>query len=144
MVKILELAIGSADRARLRLQVRGRERPDLTESDDSNWLRGVVEVRSGKMAGSVAYSLRTEDLNEFRAGLARMTDDRGAKAECKTMEDLIAIRLVHSAPRRLTVTGHISENPTGNRLTFQFDTDAAAIPMMLKDLDEILDEYPPN
>jgi hypothetical protein len=144
MTKILEFAVGTADRARLKLQVRGRERPDLTEADDSNWLQGAIDVRSGTMAGSVPCSLRTEDLVDFRTGLARMTDGQSATAECKTMEGLLAIRIVRCGRDELGVSGHISESVDGNRLTFRFTIPAAGIPLMLKDLDEILDEYPSN
>ena len=142
MTKILEFSLGSADRARLKLRISGRERPDFTDGDDRNWLQAVVEVRSGRMAGAIACSLRTEDIGDFRSGLARMTDAGDAFGEFKTMEDRLAIKVERSASGRLTVTGHISERPDGDRLSFRFATATDGIPMMLQDLDEILDEYP--
>jgi hypothetical protein len=73
-----------------------------------------------------------------------MTDGQSATAECKTMEGLLAIRIVCRGRDDLEVSGHISESVDGNRLAFRFTIPVAGIPLMLKDLDEILDEYPSN
>ena len=142
MTKILEFSLGSGDRARFKLRISGRERPDSIDGDDHNWLQAAAEVRSGRMAGSIACSLRTEDLSDFRSGLARMTDADDAFGEFKTMEDRLAIKVERGAPGSLTVTGYISEEPDGDCLSFRFATDADGIPMMLRDLDEVLDAYP--
>ena len=142
MTKILELNLGSGDRARLKLRVSGRERPDFTDVDDRNWLQATVEVRSGRMAGAIACSLRTEDIGEFRGGLARMTDVDTASGEFKTMEDRLGIKVERGTPGRLTISGHIGEEPGADRLQFRFGAAADGIPMMLQDLDEVLDEYP--
>ena len=142
MTKILEFNLGSGDRARLKLRISGRERPDLMDSDDRNWLQATVEVRSGRMAGAIACSLRTEDIGEFRSGLAGMTDAGDASGEFKTMEDRLRIKVERSTPGRLMISGHIAEDSGGDRLSFRFVTDADGIPAMLQDLDEVLDEYP--
>ena len=142
MTKILEFSLGDGDRARLKLRISGRERPDFTGGDDRNWLQATVEVRSGRMAGAIACSLRTEDIGDFRSGLARMTDADDVSGEFKTMEDRLAIKVERGGSGSLTVTGHISEQPDGDGLSFRFTTAADGIPNMLKDLDEILDEYP--
>ena len=67
MTKILEFNLGSGDRARMKLRISGRERPGAMDSDDRNWLQATVEVRSGRMAGAIACSLRTEDIADFRS-----------------------------------------------------------------------------
>ena len=71
-----------------------------------------------------------------------MTDAAKALAEFKTMEDRLAIKVERSTPDRLTITGHIGEEPGADRLAFRFAADATNIPAMLEDLDEILDEFP--
>lgn len=141
MTKILEFNLGSGDRARLKLRVSGRERPDATDADDRAWLSASVEVRSGRMAGVIACSVRTEDITEFRSGLAVLTDAGDQPALFKTMEDRLAIRVKRDTPGPLTVSGHIAEDPEGDKLSFRFGTDAGSIPLMLRDLDKILDEY---
>ena len=142
MTTILEFRLDDADRAWLKLRVHGRERPDFTDSDDHNWLQSGVEVRSGRMAGSVSCSLRTEDLAEFRGGLASLTDNAAAEALCKTMEDRLAIQMRRGGSGRLAVKGHIADAAEGNRLEFSFGVAVDGIPMLLQQLDVILDAYP--
>lgn len=141
MTKILEVRMGGAGRERLVVRVSGRERTDSPESDDRNWLRGSVEVQSGQFAGSTKCSLRVEDFADFRKELALLTDDCSATAQFKTMEDRLSILVKDDDHDRLTVTGHISDDSAGNRLTFRFATDRRGLTVALAALDKVIDEY---
>ena len=141
MSKILEFQLGGSAQQRLRLRVTGRERPDMNEVDDENWLTASAEVRAGAFAGAAEFSLRTEDLAEFRKGLAELTDGASSPAHLKTMENQLALR-VDSKGGALLVGGHVGDRV--NQLTFGFTSDGGTIPTLLQSLDAILDAYPSN
>ena len=155
MSKILDVTIRGALRDYLRVRVTGRQRPGTEDADDDNWLRATAEIRVGRFSGSTACSLRTEDLADFRKGLAHLTDDRAATAHFRIMEEQLAITLKRDGRGGVTVTGHVGEGSgtgtgagpdaggsSGNRLSFRMAGDAGGLSDVVRALDQILDEYP--
>lgn len=137
-----QFVLSGSGKQRLMVRTTGRVRPDSTDSDDFHWLRTGVEVLAGQFAGSATCSIRTEDLTDFRDGLARLTDDLGATATFKTMEDQLGIEIRGDGKGAMTVRGHVSDAIDGNRLSFEFAGDRAGLPPVLQAIDAILDAYP--
>lgn len=125
---------------RLTVQAVGRIRPDATNTDDGNWLRTTVQLQTGQFAGAATCSIRTDDLSDFREGLARLTDDRSATATFKTMEDQLGIVIIGDGRGGLTIQGHVAD--TANRLAFAFQGDQGGLPQVLETIDAILAHYP--
>lgn len=139
---VLQFVVAGSGDQRLVVEATGRIRPDVAGGDDGNWLAATVEVFNGRFSGAATCSIRTEDLDEFRSGLALLTDDRSASVAFKTMENQLGISIVGDGRGGVAIGGHVADSIEGNRLEFRFVGDVGGLSDVLQSIDEILDAYP--
>jgi len=137
-----QFVLVGSDHERLAVQAVGRVRPDVASGDDGNWLAAAVEILAGGFSGVATCSIRTEDLDEFRSGLARVVEDPSAAATFKTMEDQLGIAVRGDGEDSLVIEGHVGESNPGNRIEFRIQGKRAGLPTVLKSIDAILGAYP--
>lgn len=138
----LQFVLAGDGQQRLVVKPTGRIRPDVASGDDGNWLEVTVEILSGQFSGEATCSIRTEDLDEFRSGLAGLTDDRSASVAFKTMENQLGISIEGDGSGGVTIGGHVADSIDGNRLEFRFLGEVGGLSAILQSIDEILDAYP--
>lgn len=137
-----QFVVAGTGHQRLVVTTTGRIRPDAASSDDGNWLTVTVEIRSGRFSGAAMCSIRMDELDEFRTGLARLTDDRSASARFKTMENQLGISIVGDGHGGMAIRGHVADGVDGNRLEFAFQGDLGGLPTVLQSIDAVLEAYP--
>ena len=130
------------DHERLAVQAVGRVRPDVASGDDGNWLEAAVEILAGGFSGVATCSIRTEDLAEFRSGLALMMEDASATAAFKTMENRLAITVSGDREDSMTIEGHVVDSSPGNRIEFRIQGRRDGLQVVLGSVDAILGAYP--
>ena len=139
----LTIVIGSLRDDHLVIDVTRREYPDAHDSGDGNWVFATVRTHAGAFVGEYEALLRTDELDRFRAGLARLHAELHGTATFESMEEWLT--LVIEGDGR----GHFrakcvarDEAGIGNELRFELNFDQTEIPPMLASLDAVLAEFP--
>jgi hypothetical protein len=140
----VEIVIGSTERERLVLRVLGRSHPGATDYWDGNWVRVHARVTVGMFAGEVSCDLRTEELMDFRAQLARLYESVEGDAAFATMEGWLTLDLHGDHSGHVRVDGELFDRAgrMGNALRFSVQIDQSYLPPILAALVEVEAHWP--
>jgi hypothetical protein len=139
-----EEAAIAGDGFRLVLRVSGYERPALHSADDANWLVGEAELTAssrGSFSGSLAVSLRTEELAAFRDQLARAVERLDGEATLTHMESQVGctIRLKRGVG---TFDGFVREQVGAELAVSGLRTDQSYLQESVRQLDALVGAFP--
>lgn len=126
------------------IRVLGRGHPQATDFGDGNWLTTMIDFTLGQFEGTIAASLRAEEIREFRQQLGNLYSTLRGQAALESMENWLTLRVTMTGAGRLDVTGLLIDRPgTGNELKFNIaGLDQSYLPAVLDSLGEILTAYP--
>jgi hypothetical protein len=134
--------IGSIDGDYLMLQVFCRSH-SADDYWDGNWVDGSVELVVGGFRGSYGACFRAEEFVQFRESLAQLYSLSSQKAQFETMEQQLTINVIGDKLGHFTAECEaIDELGIGNRLNFSLSFDQTEIPKILKELDNVINEFP--
>lgn len=139
-----EITIGVSGGDQLKIRLLGRLHPGATDRWDGNWLSTFIDYAVGQFSGSIAASLRSDELLGFRDSLQAMSDSLSGTAVFESMEDWLNLHLTIDAAGRLSLTGVLSDGPgVGNTLQFEIGgLDQSYLREIVEELDEALAKYP--
>lgn len=148
--------------AHVRVLIHGRELPTATDFNDANWLRTTIYVRLGAMMGGsfaaeVTATLRTDEIESFRAELSELVDGRRTVARFESMEEWLELEVdpddgawwplrwaLRHGVRSWHVTGKVCDQPAlGSTLRFQIgEVERHQLDNLRRQLAEVLEAYP--
>lgn len=135
--------IGTLERERITLDVRGRGHPEADDYWDGNWLRTEIHVEVGSWRGRILDELRVDEFERFLPEVRRLHTELEAIAEFAAMDGRLFLRLVGDGSGHIKVEGEATDNPGyGNELSFRFELDQTFLPQLIRDLEDLLSEYP--
>lgn len=139
-----EVVIGTPGGDRLKIRFLGRLHPEVDDQWDGNWISAFIDYRVGQFEGSVAASLRSEELARFGSSLRDVSRTLRGEAVYESMENWLSLRLRVDAAGRVIVLGTVSDRAgVGNKLEFEIDgLDQSYLPAMIEELDDALIAYP--
>lgn len=110
---------------------------------DANWLDTEITIKIPGYSAHFDAQLRTDEFRDFYKQLKNMNDKRKGKAELTSMEGVIEVQC------RTNLLGQIAwqaktQYPvgTGAVLTFEFASDQSYLPLLLRELENLLARYP--
>src|SRR5262245_35628507 len=90
-----EVRFGDRETEHLLLVIEGRAHPASSDYWDGNWLNCVADVVAGAFHGRLPGSLRVDELEQFRHGLAQLYERLAGEVTLEPMERWL----------RLSITG---------------------------------------
>ena len=136
-------SLGSSDREKVVVTVRGYERAPTGEYYDDNWLTVVVEVSAGAFSGKFDAAFLTQDFVSFRDQLRGLYDSLKGEANFTTLEDQLSIRVSGNGRGGLVVAGEALDQPgVESKLLFEFALDQTSLLPALRELNEIVFLFP--
>lgn len=134
--------IGRAN-AHLLVTVRGRERPDVADYWDGNWVYAAISIVAGGFHGELEAQLRTEELVRFRDELRPLHETLVGRAKLVAMEEWLSIDIAADGKGHFHAACIARDGRgSGNRLTFGIDFDQTDLPGILEGLDAITKAFP--
>lgn len=131
------------DQAKTQITVVKRSYPEALDFWDANWLDTMITIKIPGYSAHFDAQLRTDEFREFYKQLKKMDKKLKGKTELTSMEGVIDVQ------GRINLLGRIvweveTQYPvgTGAVLTFEFDSDQSVVPPLLKELEDVLANYP--
>lgn len=139
----MKFALGGNEHERIEVDVSGYEREPVGEYYDDNWLGATVSVKVGGFSGWFGAAFMTEDFSRFLNQLRQLYETLGGKAEFNTIEGQLLIALEGDGKGHIEVRGEAMDAAgTGNRLLFNLAIDQTQLSQTMKELSNIVSEYP--
>ena len=139
----MQIFIGQKSGDHVSIEVLRRERVEESDYWDGNWLETVVGVRVGAWSGKFPAQLRSEEFQAFRQEVGRLYATLKGTAEFSPIEPWLIIRLIGNGRGIIEVEGEACDNiGTGNTLKFRGEIDQTYLPKIMKELDEVLRNFP--
>lgn len=119
-----------------------RSHPESIDFEDGNWLETEIRIDVPGFKGLYGSNLRTDDFARFYADLKKLSTFQSKGIEFSTMEEGIYLKGI------LNLIGKIQWNGTakslyGNScLTFIIETDYSSIDDLLRQVQDVLNDYP--
>jgi len=135
--------IGQRDSDHIILEILRRQYPESNDFWDGNWLVAHVEIRGGGVRGRFETEIRTEEIAEFLAALARLERTPDATAGLKPIEPTISIEIARDKGEGYVArceAGRASASPRPPSFSIRFGSEE--LPRLVRELDEIMREYP--
>lgn len=144
MAEPLEVLIGSAHGDHVRISVLRRERSDVHDYGDGNWLLTPISLRVGSFTGELAADLRTDELARFRTELESVCRHLTGEAVLSSLDGWVTVRVGCEANGSLRITGEADDQPAvGNQLRFRIDgLDQSYLPAIIAALAEVEERHP--
>lgn len=126
----------------LDVRITGRSHKTL-DYWDANWVNAEVKIEAGGFRGAFGAEFRSEELKEFRDGLAGLYSFDLREAKFKTIEGQLSIHIEGDSTGHFVATCDAEDRAgIGNCLRFFLYFDQTEIPEVLNDLNQILKEFP--
>lgn len=127
---------------KIEIEVLDRFHPASVGTWEGDWVGAAITVAIPGYAAHFPANLRTNEFQEFRDQLAAMNKDLEGTASFLSIEDAIEVKAVMD-----TLGGIYWEVSTcypvrGAVLTFDFGSDQSYLDQLIKELDEVLTEFP--
>jgi hypothetical protein len=107
-------------------------------SDD--WLESYVEIKAGAFRGSYKAAFMLYDFRVFRDGLKLIYNDLNGVAKFVSLEKQLEIDIKGDGFGHFVADGIAMEQVGyGNELRFQLNLDQTYIPMLIKQLDGVIE-----
>ncbi|WP_243295296.1 WapI family immunity protein [Geothrix mesophila] len=137
------LTIGSQEHDRLSIVVLDYERAPIGEAFDDNWLVARIEISVGSFTGTFPLCLTPQDFESFISPMEQLYKSLTGQAKFETIEGQIEVSLTGDGRGGIEVAGHALDRAgIGNRLEFGFTIDQTYFPPMLRQLRDIVTEFP--
>ena len=137
------IRIGTLDRARITIDVRGRAHPDFDDYWDGNWLSSTIRVDVAGWRGEFGADLHVSEFEEFLPEVRRLHSDLTGTADYLTMDGYLWMKLIGDGRGGIEVQGEVTDSPGyGNTLSFRFGLDQTFLPALTRDLEAALREFP--
>lgn len=131
------------EKRKVEIEVLGRTHPDALDYWDGNWVTSFLHVEIPGFQADFMADLRTDEFQQFRDELKTMRDTLKGKAKLIHMEEAIQLEGVIDPLGMVWWKGRFC-HPVGDGavLTFDFNFDQTYLHGMIKDLNDILYEFP--
>jgi hypothetical protein len=117
--------------------------PNSDNDWDKNWIRSKITVKGGAFRGQFGCDLMTTDFELFKRELKKTYDFLKGKAEFKTLEEQIQIKIEGDGLGHFTVDCEVMDDAgTGNKLNISMAFDQTQIPDLVRHLDKIIKQFP--
>jgi len=127
----------------LKVEVLDYEHPALSEYWDANWLKAKIKLKIGAFSANYLAQLQTTNFREFQNGLETLYKDLIGEAQFYSLEDWLRIKLSGDGIGHFSLDCQASDFPgTGSRLEFEMQIDQTEIPLLVRQLSEILERFP--
>lgn len=131
------------EKRKVEIEVLGRTHPDALDYWDGNWVPSFLHVEIPGFQADFMADLRTDEFQQFRDELKNMRDTLKGTAKLIHMEEVIQIEGVIDPLGMVWWKCRVC-HPVGEGavLTFDFHFDQTYLHGMIKDLNDILYEFP--
>lgn len=128
---------------KIEIKILGRLYPESIGSWEGDWGKGDIRVEILGYSANFLADLRAEEFKEFRDQLAAMNQELEGTASLISIENAIKAKAVMDSCGgiywEVSTRYPIS---TGAVLTFDFGSDQSYLNQLIKELDEVLSEFP--
>ncbi len=129
--------------AGLSLWVHGRQFPNDQGSWDGNWLNMTAHCKAeGAQVELSEPMLMTSDLENWRKSLRQLYDTLEGEARLDPMEPYLAVALKAKGKGHIDMAVEISPDHLNQRHQFKFELDQSYLSSLIRQLDQILEQYP--
>lgn len=105
----------------LKISPTRRSHPAATDYWDANWLDCSIEFRTGGFRGTIAGSLRTDELDSFNEALTQTYEDRRSPASFADLDGHLQIEIRGDGLGHLTAECAVAQNAgTGPEVRFEW------------------------
>jgi hypothetical protein len=110
---------------------------------DKNWIHSKITVKGGAFRGQFNCDLMTIDFELFKRELKETYKSLKGTAKFKTLEGQIEINIKGDGLGHFEIECETIDEPgTGNNLEIRMAFDQTYIPDLLRQLDDIIKEFP--
>ena len=128
---------------KIKVEVMERLYPESIGAWEGDWVKAAIAVEIPGYSANFLADLRTEEFKEFRDQLAAMNQELEGTASLISIENAIEAKAVMDSLGgiywEVSTRYPIS---TGAVLTFAFGSDQSYLNPLIKELDEVLKEFP--
>lgn len=130
-------------KTKIEIMILERLYPELIGSWEGDWVKAVIKVEIPGYSADFLADLRTEEFKGFREQLATMDQKLEGSASFISIENTIEAKAVMDSSGgiywEVSTRYPIS---IGAVLTFDFGSDQSYLNQLVKELDEVLTEFP--
>jgi hypothetical protein len=119
-----------------------RSYPESIDFEDANWLESEIRIDVPGFKGLYGANLRTDDFERFYKDLGKLKTNQSSKIEFETMEEGLYLEGLLDMTGNIKWNGMAKSSWGNSCLTFVIETDYASIDDLLKQVQDILNEYP--
>ena len=110
---------------------------------DANWLSARVELKSAGFRGDCEVTLRAEAFVEFRDQLLSLIEKGKGVARFAPIEPALTIGVQRDCFETAEAVISLKDNlDAGNELRARFRVDSKCLPMMIEELNRIVEAFP--
>lgn len=110
---------------------------------DKNWIHSQITIKGGAFRGQFYCDLMTTDFELFKRELKKLYDSLKGRAEFKTLEGQIHIKIEGDGLGHFSVDCDVMDKAgIGNRLNVEMAFDQTQIPDFVRQLDKIVKQFP--
>lgn len=129
--------------AKIEIEVLERCHPEAIGSWEGDWVKTTITVEIPGYSAFFQADLRTEEFKDFHDQLATMNSKLERTAMLMSIENAIAAKAVLNSQGSIfwevATRFPVGE---GTLLTFEFGSDQSYLTQLIKELDEVLTEFP--
>ena len=126
----------------IELTILQRSYPESTDFEDGNWLETEIKIDVPGFIGLYGANLRTDDFERFYKDLEKLRINQSSIIEFTTMEEGLYLKGILDMTGNIKWNGMAKSSWGNSCLTFLMETDYASIDDLLKQMQEVLNEYP--
>ncbi|AQU78887.1 MULTISPECIES: hypothetical protein [Planococcus] len=128
---------------KVEIMILERLYPESIGSWEGDWVKAALRVEIPGYSVNFLADLRTEEFKEFRDQLAAMNQELEGTASLISIENAIEAKaVIDSLGGIYWEVRTCYPIGTGAVLTFEFDSDQSYLNQLVKELDEVLKEFP--
>ncbi|RLQ90856.1 hypothetical protein [Planomicrobium sp. Y74] len=128
---------------KIEIKILERVYPESIGSWEGDWVKAAIRVEIPGYSANFLADLRTEEFKEFRDQLAAMNQELVGTASLISIENAIEAKaVIDSLGGIYWEVSTCYPIGTGAVLTFEFDSDQSYLNQLVKELDEVLKEFP--
>lgn len=128
---------------KVEIKIFERLYPESIGSWERDWVKSAISVEIPGYSANFLADLRTEEFKEFRDQLAAMNQELEGTGSLISLENAIEAKAVMDSLGGIYwEVSTCYPIGTGAVLTFGFDSDQSYLYQLVKELDEVLKEFP--
>lgn len=138
-INAMIFSFGQSEKERIEVDVVGYERTPVGEYFDDNWLTIEIRVQAGDFSGKVKAAILTGELVKFSSELRVLFGTLKGAAEFTTLEEQLGLRLTGDGKGHIELCGELE---AGHRLIFTLHFDQSQLGLSIRELEEVLSQFP--